>query len=204
MASTKQNPARTAAQAANVREFTAADLKAFLPAGFEAADFDVVGGLRPIVSPDILFEGQQPLVGFIVALLDMPPREDKSEWRALLVETTGNVSAKVGEDTVVIPAGKEILLPLSGSLKNNPDLLNAACDGSRVFLGIFSVKGQVDTGKQTPMWDFEVQLHKKTIARTGKYSLHQHNSVGTIAPQIPAGGMTDANGRSAGSMVGGA
>lgn len=200
--------AKTQAQAASKgpKALSEINLKAFLPEGFSEKDFDIVGGLRPICSPESMLDPDSPVVGWVVALLDMPNREDGSEWRALLVELTGNATAKVGDDIVVIPAGKEVLIPVSGALKNNPELLNAAFDATRVFLGIFRIIGQVDTGKPSKMWEYEVALHKKTIARVGKYTLQQHNAVGVVetrtAAQLNKGDITDANGKPQASMVG--
>lgn len=176
------------------------DLKAFLPEGFSEDDLSTIGGLRPICQPEEMMKS--PVGGWIVALLHMPPRKDKSEWDAILVETTGACRALVGEEIQTIEAGKEVLVPVNGALKNNPELLNAACDGARVFWGLFQVVGQVELGKPSPMWDFKVQLHKKTIPRTGKYLLNQAQRVEVI-PQLKKGDVTDTNGKPVESMIGG-
>jgi hypothetical protein len=214
MASTTK--ARPAAQTApKVKALADINLTAFLPKGFDAKDFDVVGGLRPICPPESMTDPEQPTAGFVVSLLDMPDRKDGSKWSAFLVELTGNASCKVGDDIVVIPAGKEVLIPMSGKLKTNADLVSAAWDENLVYLGIFRVLGQVDVGKENPMWDFEVALHKQTIPRTGKYALQLRTARESNAAkaardavkQQPAapigkGDITDASGKSAGSMVG--
>jgi hypothetical protein len=181
------------------------DMKAFMPAGMTEDDLSVVGGLRPICQPEEMMGN--PVGGWIVAIIDMPPRKDKSEWRALLVELTGACRAKVGEEVQTIEAGEEVLIPLNGSLKNNPDLLNAAASSSHVFWGFLQCVGQVDLGKPSPMWDFEVKLNKKNpIARTGKYALHQSavqvEIMGSAIPQLGKDAITNANGQPAGSMVG--
>lgn len=177
------------------------DMKAFMPEGMSEDDLSVVGGLRPICQPEEMMGA--PVGGWIIGILDMPPRKDKSEWRALLVETTGACRAKVGEEVQTIDAGEEVLIPLNGNLKNNPDLLNAAASDTHVFWGFLQCVGQVELGKPSPMWDFDVKLNKKSPKpRTGKYLLHQSIARVEVIPQLGKDDITRANGQPAGSMVG--
>ena len=199
MVKTKTTPA--AATAPKAAKF---DMKAFLPAGFTEDDFDIIGGLRPICQPETMMT--HPVCGYVVALLDMPKRKDGSEWRALLIHLTGATKAKAGDDLINVEADNEVLVPVNGNLKNNPDLLNAACDSRAVYIAFLQCTGQLDVGKQSEMWNFEVKLSRKSIVRQGRYALQQHNAVGVVSKEIPQlgkGAITDANGQPAGSMVGG-
>lgn len=199
MASAKQKP--TANTAPEARKF---DMKAFLPEGFSEDDFDIVGGLRPICQPESMM--QYPVAGFVVALLEMPQRKDKSDWRALLIHLTAATKAKAGEDIVEIEAGEEVLVPVNGNLKNNPDLLNAACDPNNVYVAMLVCTGAIDVGKQSDMWNFEVKLSRKAIKRQGRYALHNRAVPAQLAsgPSAPLerGAITDSKGQPVQSMVG--
>jgi len=192
----EKNQARTAPEAPKF------NMKAFLPEGFSEEDFDIVGGLRPICQPETM--QQYPVAGYVVALLDMPQRKDKSEWRALLIHLTGATKAKAGEDIVEIAAGEEVLVPVNGNLKNNPDLLNAACDPANVYVAMLYCTGQIDVGKQSDMWNFEVKLSRKAIKRQGRYALHNRAVPSQLAAAAPIGkgDITDSNGKPVQSMVG--
>lgn len=179
-----------------------AELAKFLPAGFTLDDFEVVGGLRPIVTPEL--NSEQPFAAKIVALLEMPPREDGSKWRAILAHLVSPAKASAGEETVTIEAGKEVLIPVGGNLGNNPDLLNAAVSPDSVFTGLFAVTGQLDTGKPSPMWVYEVRIAKsKPEKRIGQFALY-NKPVNQMGAGATPGDIRDANGKPAGSLVGGA
>ena len=177
------------------------DVAQFLPEGFSLDDFQSVGGLRPICAPE--FNNAKPVLGYIVAELGMPPRKDKSTWTAILVTLLSPAMAKAGEDIVEIPPGRDVLIPVGGSLKNNGDLRAAAADQESVFLGIFTVTGQIDVGKQSDMWDYDVRVAlDKPKARTGAFALYNKPA----APALPAGFATgevlDKNGKSVHRLVG--
>ena len=177
------------------------DVAQFLPEGFSLDDFQSVGGLRPICAPE--FNNAKPVLGYIVAELDMPPRKDKSTWTAILVTLLSPAMAKAGEDIVEIPPGRDVLIPVGGSLKNNGDLRAAAADQESVFLGIFTVTGQIDVGQQSDMWDYDVRVAlDKPKARTGAFALYNKPA----APALPAGFATgevlDKNGKSVHRLVG--
>ena len=175
------------------------DLTKFLPEGFSLSDFDVVGGLRPICPPE-LNEGS-PIVGWVVTLLDMPDREDGSKWQALLINLASTAKAKAGDDIVDVEPGQDVLIPVGGNLKNNADLLNAAVDPHKVVMGIFTVTGQQDVGKPSPMWTYDVRLAiKKAKTRDGAFALY-NRPVATPAQIpttfIPRGEVMGANGKPA-------
>lgn len=146
------------------------NLAGLLPEGFEESDFAATGGLRPIVGPELLMEA--PVVGWIVSRIEMPPREDGSKWDAFIVQLTGPCKAISDGDVIDMAKGDEVIIPISGALKNNREMTMAAMSPTQVFLGIFSVLGQKDVGRPSPMWVFDCRLHKKTIPRVGTFALH--------------------------------
>ena len=156
------------------------NLKGLLPEGFDEKDFAITGGLRPIVSPELMMDN--PVVGWIVTRQEMPDRDDGTAWSAFLVQLTGPCKAvDRGENEIIeVPAGSEVIIPISGALRNNRELQIAALDPARVYLGIFSVSGQVNVGKPSPMWAFDVLLHKRTIPREGAFALHNRAAAPTL------------------------
>lgn len=149
------------------------DLAKFLPKGFTLDDFEVVGGLRPICPPEL--NQDAPIVGYVVSIIPMPKRKsDKSDWDCLLVTLLSTAQAKTSDGEIVtLEEGEDVLIPIGGSLKNNAGLLSSACDARKVVPGIFTVIGQVDTGKPSDMWEYEVRLaFKKAVPREGKFALY--------------------------------
>jgi hypothetical protein len=155
------------------------DISHLLPEGYAKDELVTVGGLRPIVGAELSFERRSAIVGHLVALLDMPPRpslqnpNEKEPWQALLVRLSATAWAMVGADAVEVPAGKDVLVPLNGNLRQNHDLIGAAADQVNVWVGGLYVTGQVDLGVKgrNPMWNYSVQIHKKPIPRTGAFAL---------------------------------
>ena len=177
------------------------DMAKFLPEGFSLDDFEKVGGLRPICPPEI--NAEVPVVGILVALLDMPPRKsDNSAWQGLLVHLLSTAQAQTMDGEIVsISAGNDIIVPVGGALRNNQDLLSAAVDPYKVTPVIFEVLGQRDTGKQSLMWDYEVKLaFKKQRPRDGAFALY-HKPVERLAP-VHHGQVVDRDGKPAPRLVG--
>lgn len=175
------------------------DIAKFLPEGFSLDDFKKVGGLRPICVPEPNMG--RPIVGYIVAELDMPQRKDKSDWSALLITLISPAMAKAGEDIVEIPPGREVLIPVSGSIKNNGDVRAAALDPKNVYIGIFTVTGQVDVGKASDMWDYDVRVAMdKPQPRTGAFALYTRPSASL--PAYATGEVQDKNGQPIARLVG--
>lgn len=169
---------------------TQPDLSKYMPEGYSQAELQKVGGLTPIVPAELLHDREAIVAGWIVALLEMPPREsmsrkgEKEPWHALLIELTGPCPAQSGQTVVERVKGDMVVVPVGGSLKNNRDLLRAATDTKNVYFGTLRVVGSIDTGKPTEMWDYEVQVHPKPKERTGIYAL-QSGPAG--APQLISG-----------------
>jgi len=179
---------------------TGIDISKFLPEGFEADGLVTVGGLRNICPAEVTYEQKSPIAGYIVTVMDMPLREslnrkgEKEPWQAIIVRLTHATKGLEGEDVVTIEAGKDVLVPVNGSLRNNADLLRAASDSDSVFFGVFQVTGKIETGKPTPMWNYEVQIHKKTVARTGSFAIYNRPVFASAngARLLPGGNMFDA------------
>lgn len=159
---------------------TQIDLSKYLPEGFDASGFESVGGFIPIVPAQLTHDEHSPVMGWIVGVIDMPQREslnnrkgEKEDWQTIQVHLMAPTKALLNGEVLEIPPGKDVMIPINGSLKNNHELLMAACDHTKVYLGQFSVTGQQDTsgGKLNPMWAYDVKLHKQTKAREGRYLL---------------------------------
>lgn len=196
----KKNTATTATETTTALTNAAmVDLAKFLPEGFNLEDFESVGGLRPICPPEL--NAETPVIGHVVALLDMPDRDDGSKWQALLIRLASTAQAKAGDEIVTVEAGKDILIPVGGNLKNNGDLLNAAVDQHKVTMGIFVVTGQIDVGKPSKMWSYDVKLAlKKQIKREGSFALY--NRPLPEVRQLVTGEVLNSDGSRAKSLVG--
>jgi len=173
---------------------TAIDISQYLPEGYSKDDLVIVGGLRPVIGAELQFDQKSIVAGHIVSLLSMPPRPklnskngEKEDWDAILVHLTHSTKALVGSDLMNIEAGKEVLIAVNGNLRNNHDLLAAASDPDRVYFGIFQVTGQIDTsdGKLNPMWNYEVQIHKKAMDR--KASRYSRFNQPRVVRALPSG-----------------
>ena len=200
--------AKTNAQQAAAAPKSAKDFKlgASLPEGFSDDEFETIGSLRPICQPESMMD--HPVGGELIALLDMPPRKDKSQWKAFLIHLLAPTMARAGEDLVEVSAGEKVLVPVSGSLKTNTELLGAACDPHRIWIVKIQCVGQIDVGKQSDMWSFDVKRSKKTLPRTGEYALSNFQPAGMLNPtangevqQLGKGDITDRNGHTVSSVV---
>ncbi len=177
------------------------DLSKFLPEGFSLDDFQSVGGLRPICPPEV--NAETPIVGWIVALLDMPARKaDGTSWQGLLINLMTTAQAQTSDGEIVtVEAGKDVIIPVGGNLKVNQDLLAAAVDPRKVTAGIFTVTGQLDVGKPSKMWVYEVRLAlKKQKAREGAFALY-HKPAEPLAT-YHQGQVIGKDGQAVGSLVG--
>ena len=194
----------------NFKEWDDKDLAKFLPEGFSLDDFESVGGLRPICPPHV--NAGAPVVGYVVALLDMPPRKaDKTPWQGLLIHLLSTAQAEGQEGEIItVEAGKDIIIPVAGNLKVNQDLLGAAVDPRKVTAGIFTVTGTMDVGKQSEMWVYDVKLAlKKQVARDGAFALYhkpQERLIpqGQQVPQFAQGQVIDKDGKPMNSSLVGA
>ena len=160
------------------------DFSDYLPSGFGAEEVKKTGGLPPMYRPEKCWnvKDKEPVVGWLLGIRQMPPADGR-DWEAIGIELTGpaNVCNADG-DVVRAEKGDLIFLPISGALAVN-DQLRAACySEDKVYLGIFRIKGQRDTGQPSKMWDYEVLVHEKTIPRTGAHALYNTRSEAKALP----------------------
>lgn len=154
----------------------------FLPAGLSADELTLTGGLTPTYSPKEAFENRYaPVGGWIDRLQKLAPVKQGGgkvyEPLVLLVRdisrpTKGVLGPKTDRKVVDVPAGKDILIPITGNISTNRELIQAMADTEHVYFAIFQVVGQmpVDSGP-SDMWVWKIMLHPQKKARTGVYSL---------------------------------
>ena len=179
---------------------------ASLPGDFDPKDFHKVGGLTPIYSPkEALAAGFPPAIVWIDRTEVLPAvnmGRDKQTGepivfypkmlRGCCVTATLACVGKRGQRQVVErKAGDDILIPLTGNLLNNKTLIAAAQHPTKVFLGAFALKGTIDIGQPSELWDWDVRLHAKTMLREGtRYALASSEKVvelpGEKVPALPA------------------
>jgi len=174
----------------NTAADAAFDISKYLPEGWSEKDFKTIGGFRMMVTPQVSYENRAPVFGVIMGIQVMPPREslnkkgEKEDWACVLVELRApTIATKSGtRDNTEVPIGTDILIPMNGSLNNNHDLIKAAQDPAHVYIGLFTVTGQVDTGMPTPMWEYEVKVAmSKPLKRDGRYALlHRQQPKGLL------------------------
>lgn len=175
------------------------DYSKYLPEGFEAADLKKLGGLTPIYSAEAAVEHKlPPCVGWMdrIEKLDIGGEKEKNHDQRyrdfirvqLTYATKGITGAGDNAELVEVNAGEDILMPMSGAIKNIVSLRAAISDPSKVYLGFFRPTGeQLDTGRPSPMWVIDAQLHPKSVKREGRFALPA-NVVHT--PEISGQGVT--------------
>jgi len=190
---------KTKATAADTNDF---DFAAFMPEGYDAGDLRVIGGLTPIYSPEDAFEGGfPPVVGLMDRIEILPEVKVGKEMfiprciRVQCLTATKATTGKKGErKSVDIAAGEDVLIPITGNLSNNKTLLAACVDAKHVYLVVARVRGQVDVGQISPMWDWDVRLHPKSQERKGRFLLPQNASRIEVLGTTSSGDIYDADG----------
>ena len=157
------------------------DFSKFLPEGMDVGDLYKTGGLTPIMNPELAFEKGAVVAGYIdrIQVLPLQRAGTADEWQPLMIlvrELTAPVACMAkdpkGDDTeVIVEKGKECLVPVTGNLKTNRELLTALMDRTQAHFAIFRVVGTMDVGRASPMWSFDIRLHPKTKQRVGAYAL---------------------------------
>lgn len=156
----------------------------YLPAGVTKDDGRTIGGFTPIYAPDTAWEEKFPPAGGYLCHFQILPAVKKGKdiyipkMIKLIVKNAKGLPTKGvrgkgdGKEVVDVPVDNALLIPLTGNLLNNEELLDAVADPNNVHYALFYIRGQVDTGQITPMWDWHVQLFDKlTIKREGEYAL---------------------------------
>lgn len=179
MAAAKKNgPASTEAPESGA----AFDWAAFLPKDYKAEDLKQIGSLTPIYIPEMALEqGWNPVFGDIADIEYLPTQRAGKEdaWtpkmlRVVLRAATKAMSGTKDDRQVVdLEPGQDILVPVTGALEANKELLIRAVDPKHVTTAGFRVKGTKDVGRASPMHDWEVMVHPVLSARTGRFLLTQ-------------------------------
>jgi hypothetical protein len=156
------------------------DFADFLPAGFDKEGLQDTGGLTPMYSTKEAFEQSwAPVGGMIDRIVRLPPVLKGKEWfvphaaliRDIVKPTKGLHGTKDNREVVDIAVGGEILIPITGNLETNKELIRALNDTESVHFGIFMVAGQQKVNNQiTPMWVWKVQIHDRKTPRKGEYA----------------------------------
>ena len=165
------------------------DLLQYLPEGMDLKDLHKTGGLTPTYSPKHALDGAFPRVaGYIDRIMVLPTmaqgKDDEfTPVMILLRELVKPTKATVGRDddrqVVDVEAGKDILIPLTGNLKNNKELINALADQSKVYFCVAKVVGQQKVNNQpSKMWVWDLRICDKSQAkpREGIYALPAANA----------------------------
>lgn len=151
-----------------------------LPEGFSDADFKKVGALTPIYSSEYAFANKlPPAVGWIVRLemvqIDKTKEEEPRPFLRveLLSDNIGILGAKRDQKAVHIKKGEDILVPVSGAIKNIEQIKIACVDPMNIYLAKFEVVGQEQVNdKPSAMWVIDTQLNKNTRPRDGRFLLN--------------------------------
>jgi hypothetical protein len=170
------------------------DWSAFIPKEHKATDLRAIGGLTPIYVPEeALGQKFPPVYGKMDRIEYLPTQRvgQKDEWTPAVIRVNCLVPTKAmagtKEDRVLVDvaAGEDVLIPITGNLKNNKTLLISAVDAGFVHIAGFRVKGQKDIGRAAgqEMWDWEVMLltNPAPEARAGRFLLAQTVTVGPSA-----------------------
>ena len=172
------------------------DYSKFLPEGYEADGLKKIGSLVPIYAAKLAFEqGWDPVVGKLISIdvRDMGDKipDPKQRYREFaLVELAHPTKAVTGsgdnQRVVAVKKGEDVLVPVSGNIKNIRDLRVAAADPGNISLVVFRCIGSRKLnvpGKPSPMWVIDARIHAKTTPRVGRYLL----STAQIMGQLPEG-----------------
>jgi hypothetical protein len=154
------------------------DWSKFSIEGFDAKDFEKIGGLAPIYAPEAAFAGNfPPLVGFPVRTQFLPEVKQGKEifipkmiMFHVMVPTKGVTGKRRDGQTIVdLKKGDYCLVPVTGNLETNERLLAAADDPESVSFVGMRVAGQRQVNDMpSPMWDWDVQLNTaKRLPRKG-------------------------------------
>lgn len=173
------------------------DYSQYLPAGYDAKDLKSIGGLTPIYAAELaLAQNWAPAVGWMdrITVIDMDADEKdlKQRFREFIimqstVKTKGIRGKRDDREIIDVMPGDDILVPMSGNIKNISVLRAALADNDKVYLGVFRVTGTKNTGRPTDMWTIESFIHPKHAPREGRFAL----PVGANhAPALQGGGVT--------------
>jgi hypothetical protein len=164
------NPEKTTktAPVANAAASDDFDITQYLPAGADPSKIKVTGGLTPIYRPEDAYNQKwPPVIGDMkcVEKLDAITDFDSFMIRVVCVAPTKGISA---DEPVDVPVGSEVLVPVSGNLRSNREILAAATNGTSYYRAGFKVTGQKEMGKgRSDMWVVKAKLIDVPMPRLG-------------------------------------
>ena len=99
--------------------------------------------------------------------------------------TLGTRGDRDQQEEVPVKKGEDILMPLSGNIKNVEDLKAAVAHPTEVSIVGFRVIGQRKVNnKGNAMWDIETMFHPAKLRREGRYLFGSGNAVTDVSKQI--------------------
>lgn len=156
------------------------DYSAYLPEGVELTDVYKTGGLTPIFSPEQAFTEELVVAGWIDRIFSLPTQRENKEdeytpymimLREIHTDTMGTQKDTQGNNAPIeVKKGKDILIPITGNLKTNRELITAVMDPTQSHFGIFRVVGTMKLDQPTPMWVWDCRLVTKTRPRAGVFA----------------------------------
>lgn len=152
-------------------------LDSLLPPELKAKDLSRTGELTPIFNFKLAHEKKLVVAGRLHIIETLPIEGAEKprlvlKVRDLTAPTIGTQGPKSDQRQVEIPKGGEILVPVSGNLANNKDLIDAIMDVDHVYFGVFAVTGTMPRKGKNDMWvvDCRIALQER-MKRTDKYLL---------------------------------
>jgi hypothetical protein len=134
-----------------------------LPEGFSEIKLD-----RLVYKPESC--GDTPLVGWLLAKIDLPGAEGNPDWTALIIKAT-QVTKGVNRDgeVVAVPVGDEVLIPATAKLMQA--FSKAADVQDKVFQIFIKPTNKTKLDGVRSMWNYTTGLHKESRARDGEFAI---------------------------------
>jgi hypothetical protein len=154
--------------------------------GQDGADFVKTGELTPMYTPEGAFENKWPAVGGkldrVIFLPKIMQTDGIFEPVNLLIDdlvaaTKGMKGAKQLRTECDVAKGGRILIPVTGQLRVNRELIVAALDPDYVYRCAFRVTGREKVNNQPSKmftWDVYVDFKNRTPRKGTPYALPQH------------------------------
>lgn len=135
------------------------------------------GGLTPLFLPQLALEKKLVVIGTFHKLEMLPDFADGKKSLALKIcdleyDTIGTTGDKTKREEVPIAKGGTILVPLTGNLKSNRELVEIITDVEHVYKFACSVTGTMPMKGKNDMYVFDVRISLPAPQpRQGKYML---------------------------------
>lgn len=111
----------------------------------------------------------KPLVGWLLALIQMPPIDNRV-WHAFLIRTTEDTLGIEGrgenadsETPVPVPAGSDVLIPATHELAAY--LMKPAFNPTAVYEVKIVPKVKIKVGRTRQMWTYGIEANPKPLPR---------------------------------------